>query len=618
MDGNTVNRGAKGLAAEAAVDEALKTASESPRHGSPHEEAALPAAIVTGATGFIGAALCRALLARGWRVYALVRPRTDRRSRLPDHPQLRCFHGCLEDPEPWTSELRRLAGEGERFAAFFHLAWHGVGGQARNDCSQLANIAWTVQTVGIAAKLGCRLWIGAGSQAEYGRLEGRADESHPEAPTTLYGRAKLEAGRQALAAAAAAELTACWVRVFSVYGPDDDEGWFIPGLAAQLLEGDTPRMTPGLQRWDYLYVDDAASAFAALAEAPDPPSGVYNLGSGESRTIRDIAALVRDAAAPGAELRFGALPYRRDQVMHLEADTAKLAATAGWQPRVPLAEGIARTVRAERQRLERKKRLSIKRSIVTMAYRSGSSHVGTALSCADILYALYFRVMRIDPGRPDAPERDKLVLSKAHGSTALYATLAERGYFPREWLDEYAVDGGRLPGHLDRESAPGIDASAGSLGHGLPVAVGLALADRLAGRDSRTFAVLGDGECNEGSVWEAAMMASALRLGGLTAVVDCNGWQGFGRTEELQPFDRLRERWSSFGWETAVADGHDIGALAETLAAPSSTGAPKAVLARTVKGYGVDFMADTLEWHYRSPNGEQWREALRQLGGDAK
>ncbi|MBD3918176.1 transketolase [Paenibacillus sp. PR3] len=299
----------------------------------------------------------------------------------------------------------------------------------------------------------------------------------------------------------------------------------------------------------------------------------------------------------------------------MEADTAKLQRETGWRPRTALADGIKRTVASYADALEQSRSVAVKRAIVTMAYRSNSSHVGAALSAADIMVALYFHVLRVDPNQPDAPERDKLVFSKAHASTALYAVLAERGYFPRNVLDSYSVDGGQLPGHLDRKAAPGIDASAGSLGHGLSIGTGFAIADRQAGRSSRTYVVLGDGECNEGSIWEAALVASSLKLNQLIAVVDCNGWQGFDRTEPLSPYASLADKWRAFGWEAIEADGHDGNALIHALDHQSVESRPTVVLARTVKGNGVDFMADTLEWHYKSPNDAQWQAAVEQLGG---
>lgn len=573
---------------------------------------AVNTAIVTGASGFIGAALCRQLLLRGWRVYAIVRPGSRNLCRLPEQDGLIRVEGELSNMAAWEA---RLAGEAERFAAFFHLAWHGVGGVLRNDASQADNIAPAVDTVRLARRLNCTVWIGAGSQAEYGRLEGKVSERHTERPTTAYGAAKLAAGREALALAASLRLPAYWLRIFSTYGPGDNGGWLMSDCIRKLLRGERPRLTKGEQRWDYLFVDDAAAAFAAVAERSGGRApGVYNLGSGASRTIKDIVSLIRDKTDKAAELKFGELAYRDDQVMHLEADISQLAALTGWRPQTALHRGIALTVQEERAQYARERLLAVKRAIVTMAYEGGVSHVGTALSAADITHTLYAHIMRVDPADPDWPDRDKLVFSKAHGSSALYAVLAERGFFPRSHLLQYCTDGGLLPGHLDRTSAPGIDVSAGSLGHGLPIAVGMALADRTAGRLSRVFVIMGDGECNEGAVWEAAMAAASLKLANLTVIVDCNGLQGFEATEGLMPYSGLAARWRAFGWETASVDGHNPEALTGALQTPADK--PLAILARTIKGYGVDFMEGRLEWHYKSPNKEQWESAMRQLGGN--
>ncbi|MGE5238824.1 MAG: transketolase [Chloroflexota bacterium] len=256
-------------------------------------------------------------------------------------------------------------------------------------------------------------------------------------------------------------------------------------------------------------------------------------------------------------------------------------------------------------------RKSIKKAIIGMTHYSYSSHVGSCLSIADILYVLYFKILKIDPGEPLKPDRDKLILSKGHGSAALYATLAERGFFPKTYLDQFHIDGGRLPGHLDREAVPGVEASAGSLGHGLSIGVGMALANRQTANQGRVYVILGDGECNEGSVWEAVMLASTLRLSNLTAVVDYNKLQSFGRTNEVINQENMAERWRCFGWESYEVNGHDICELEKTFSLPQS--GPKAIIAHTVKGKGVSFMEDRLEWHYKSPNREQYEQACKEL-----
>ena len=221
--------------------------------------------------------------------------------------------------------------------------------------------------------------------------------------------------------------------------------------------------------------------------------------------------------------------------------------------------------------------------------------------------------MKVDPGAPLFANRDKFILSKGHGSAALYATLAERGFFSKDYLDQFYIDGGILPGHVDMKAVPGLEVSAGSLGHGLSIGVGMAIANRQMNNSGKIFVLLGDGECNDGSVWEAIMLASQLKLTNLTAIVYFNQLQGFGRNSEILNQDNLRERWGSFGWEAYHVDGHDVAAL-ERLLNQSQKG-PKVLVAHTIKGKGVSFMEDRLEWHYISPNDEQFEQAVREIEG---
>lgn len=258
---------------------------------------------------------------------------------------------------------------------------------------------------------------------------------------------------------------------------------------------------------------------------------------------------------------------------------------------------------------------NIKRSIIRMTHYSYSSHVGSCLSIADILYALYFRVLNIDPKVPHKADRDKFILSKGHGSAALYATLAEKGFFPKAYLDRFYIDGGILPGHLDMDAVPGVEVSAGSLGHGLSVGVGMAVANRQMNNPGRVYVLLGDGECNEGSVWEAVMLASTITLSNLTAIIDYNKLQSFGRTNEVIDQKNMAERWRSFGWEVYEVNGHKLDELERAFSLPQT--GPKVIIAHTVKGKGVSFMEDRLEWHYKSPNDEQYAQAIKELEGDA-
>lgn len=254
----------------------------------------------------------------------------------------------------------------------------------------------------------------------------------------------------------------------------------------------------------------------------------------------------------------------------------------------------------------------VRAHILRMSHAAQAPHVGSALSCTDLLVALYWRVLRIDPARPQDPDRDRLILSKGHASTAQYAALAERGLFSTSILDEYAQDGGRLAEHAGPQCVPGIEAATGSLGHGLAIGVGLALASKLQATNSRVFVILSDGECYEGSVWEAALFAPAQRLENLIAIVDFNGWSAMARTTgTLNP---LQEKWRSFGWAVREIDGHDFDQIVPALdQTPVEEGKPSMIIARTVKGKGVSFMEDDLEWHYRPPSSDDLARALSEI-----
>ena len=265
--------------------------------------------------------------------------------------------------------------------------------------------------------------------------------------------------------------------------------------------------------------------------------------------------------------------------------------------------------------LERRARI-IRGRIVETSHRARVPHLGSCLSCVDILVAYYFQVLRVDPTQPRDPDRDRFILSKGHGAPALSQVLALRGFFPESQLETYGEDGSVFAEHPPTpEHLSGIEAATGSLGHGLPMGLGMALAGRINHRDYRVFAVLSDGECNEGSVWEAAMFAAAQRVERLSVVVDFNKWQATGRSEEVMALSPLAEKWRAFGWNVCEADGHDMAQLVEVLSAvPDGSGRPVAVIAHTVKGKGVSFMEDDNNWHYRIPNRDEVEAAKRELG----
>jgi len=252
--------------------------------------------------------------------------------------------------------------------------------------------------------------------------------------------------------------------------------------------------------------------------------------------------------------------------------------------------------------------------VLRMIHRAHSSHVGSSFSMIELLLVLYGRVLRVDPNRPDWPERDRFVLSKGHACAGLYAVLAERGFFPRSWLDTFYQNGSHLAGHITHTNVPGVDASTGSLGHGLPVAAGMALAGKRDARNYRVFALLSDGECDEGSTWEAILFAGHHQLDNLVAVVDYNKIQSIGRVEEVLDLEPFADKWRSCRWGVREIDGHNLEEIDHTLAGlPLEPGRPSCIIAHTVKGKGVSFMEDELLWHYRPPSEEELARALAEL-----
>jgi transketolase len=255
--------------------------------------------------------------------------------------------------------------------------------------------------------------------------------------------------------------------------------------------------------------------------------------------------------------------------------------------------------------------------IVENSHNTHTPHLGSCLSCVDILVTLYFAILRIDSSAPSSSRRDRFILSKGHGAPALFQVLAMRGFYPERLLESYGQDGSVFaehppaPGHL-----AGIEAATGSLGHGLPLGLGMALAARIQSKSYNVYVLLSDGECNEGSVWEAAMFASAQEVNNLCVIVDFNKWQATSRTEQVMGSTPLAAKWRAFGWNTVEINGHDFAAIHDALSS-FATGAderPTAIVAHTVKGRGVSFMEDDNNWHYRIPTAEEVAAAKAELG----
>ena len=267
---------------------------------------------------------------------------------------------------------------------------------------------------------------------------------------------------------------------------------------------------------------------------------------------------------------------------------------------IPELESIAKKIRGK---------------IVEMSYQSRSAHLGSSLSCVDILVAVYWAAISIIPDNPTKPNRDRFILSKGHAASALYATLAFKGFFSKDNLESYAIAGSHLEEHPGPKSIPGVEAATGSLGHGLSIGIGMALSARIQENTYKVFVLLSDGECNEGSVWEAAMFASAHSLDNVVAIVDFNKWQATGRSCEIMALQPLKDKWEAFGWSVYEIDGHNMDSLVNILSnIPDGSNKPVAIVAHTVKGKGVSFMEDDNNWHYRIPTQEEVIMSKKELG----
>ena len=257
--------------------------------------------------------------------------------------------------------------------------------------------------------------------------------------------------------------------------------------------------------------------------------------------------------------------------------------------------------------------VEIRADVLGMVHRARAAHVGSSLSVVDILAVLYGEVLHHRAAEPEWPERDRLILSKGHAAAAGYAALARVGYFPPELLASYCANDSPLAGHLTAAAgAPGVEVSTGSLGHGMPIGAGMAVHAKRTGAGHRVFVILSDGECDEGTTWEASLFAAHHQLANLCVVVDYNRIQSFGRVDEVLALEPFAEKWRAFGWDVHEVDGHDHDALRLVLKGSHQT-QPRLVVANTVKGKGVSFMEDDLLWHYRSPDDAQLAEALAEV-----
>lgn len=253
----------------------------------------------------------------------------------------------------------------------------------------------------------------------------------------------------------------------------------------------------------------------------------------------------------------------------------------------------------------------IRKKIFKMKYESQEGHIGSALSCVDILCVLYNKILRIDPTKPEDESRDRFILSKGHAISALYAVLAQKKFFDENILDTYCKNGSKLSGHSSRNSVPGVEVSTGSLGHGLPMAAGIALAGKKDKKNYRVFVLMSDGECDEGTTWEAALFASQQKLSNLVLIIDYNKWQAFGKTKDVLNLEPFAKKWENFGWSAKEISGHDFSEIEKTFLGISfENEKPNVIIAHTIKGKGLPIIEDTLESHYHHLTKDDYEKSV--------
>jgi len=600
---------------------------------------------VTGGAGYVGAVLVPKLLEAGHRVKVL-----DLfiygEDVLQAHPNLVTIKGDLRDQELLKKEIPGCD-------AVIHLACisNDPSFELDPELGRSINYDAFEPLVQISGSHGVRRFIYASSSSVYGIKEDEnVTEDLPLDPLTDYSKYKALC-EDVLLRHQSPDFTTVIVRPATVCG-------YSPRLRLDLtvniltnLAVNNGRITVfgGDQKRPNIHIEDITDLYIDLLSRPDEQIAgrIWNAGY-ENHRVREIAETVRDVVGEDA---VEIVTTSTDDLRSYHVSSEKIRNDLGFVPEHTIEDAVqdlveafaagkipgpltaaryynikrmqqvdlpcrTKTDDASRRELGSMESMArrIRGKLVEMSHQAGTPHLGSSLSCVDILVAAYWGALKIAPEAASAPERDRFILSKGHAATALYAALAFKGFFPEEVLDTFAAEGSCLAEHPGPWCVPGVEAATGSLGHGLSLGIGMALAGRIRKESFRVYALLSDGECNEGAVWEAAMFAPARELENLVAIVDFNRWQATGRSEEVMALQPLKDKWRAFGWSACEVDGHDVGALVECLRnVPDGTGRPVAIVAHTVKGKGVSFMEDDNNWHYRIPTREEVDAAHTEL-----
>ncbi len=579
--------------------------------------------LVTGISGFIGANLARALLVRGDEVHGIVNSSV----------HLIKIKDILKDIQLHVADITdavKIKGIVEKIKPnhVFHLVHYGGnGGQNDAEKTRKVIIEGSAALYQACADLpDLKSIVNAGSSSEYGKRDEPMRENMILLPNTDYGLAKAWVTQYGQHLFREKNLPVITARLFSVYGSFEHRNRFMTEVILSCLKKESPKLANPKTARDFVFIDDVVEALILISEK-GIPGEIYNVGTGEQRTLEEAAEIIALNTGFKKKLVWGSMKGRSFDTTNWRADISHTEQQLGWKAKTSLEEGIKKDVAWFRKNLRlytevvdknvenlKKKALEARKIILTCSAQARLEHIGSAFSEIDILVALYSGILNVSSKQPNNPLRDRFVLSKGHGALGLYAVLYQQGFISKKDIANYGKNGSNLAGHPVYKSAPGIEMSTGSLGHGLNVGTGFALGAKLSKKKWRTFVMVSDGECDEGSTWEAIFFAAHHKLDNLTVIVDYNKIQSLGATKDVLNMEPFAEKWKNAGWEVQEIDGHNFKEILCALSnVPKQEGKPTVIIAHTVKGKGWKGMENTVDSHYKLVNAEDLKGIISSL-----
>jgi len=580
--------------------------------------------LITGAAGFIGANLTRYLLEKNLTVHALVTKTTDlwRLEEILSEENLVLHQIPNSKIQQLTTLLQKISP-----SIIFHLATTGAYFyQTTKKDIENTNLHFSLNLMHAAMSLdSIKSFIYTGSSVEYGPSNQPIMENSIKSPVNSYDWTKSYISLYGQWLYNQHSFPFVTAILYSVYGPYENPTRLIPTIFNSICQQKTLTINHPLAKRDFIYVEDVCEALWQIALFPQNTIGEnFNIGSGKEFSIQNLIELIKNDLQnnkfEGTTFHLPKVDYSdhhvrsRVEPIYWQADVSKTKRVLGWQAPTSLSKGIKQTLHwfshnqnlylQDKQLIDQARKA--RKIILELAHKTNNSHIGSCFSCIDLLTYLYFKQI-VNSG----DRNDKFILSKGHAAMALYTVLHLKGNLSIELLQEYGQNGSLLGGHPKMNKELGIEISSGSLGHGLALASGLAYGYKLDNSHQQIYVLVGDGELQEGSVWESLLFTGHHQLDNLVFIIDRNYLESLGSTEDIVKLDPLEDKLRSFGWHPIKINGHDFTQI--DLAFRTQCNGPKAIIAHTVKGKGVSFMENNYIWHYRSPRKDEYQKALVEL-----